>query len=163
MRRATALAAAALFVLCTQVSPAGAATSGDQSWTVITEPGQPTRVVASGVLNAAGTVVDHLTLFPNGTFDNFATQTFPKGTLGYHGMGTFTISVDPATCIGRGDVVGPFVITGGTGAYVGATGDGTALISLIFVFNRAPDGSCVQGPPAKTYGVARVTGHLTLP
>src|SRR5438309_1212783 len=62
MRRATALAAAALFVLCSQVSPAGAATSGDQNWTVITEPGQPTRVVASGVLNAAGTVVDHLTL-----------------------------------------------------------------------------------------------------
>jgi hypothetical protein len=162
MRRAIAFAVGVLSLLVTQVSPATAATSGEQNWVVITTPGAPTRVVASGLVNAAGTVTDVLTLNPNGTFDNFAVQTFPNGTLNYHGMGTFTTTVDPRSCVGRGDVVGPFVITGGTGAYAGAGGSGTALITLYFVFNRNPDGSCVQGPPAKTYGVARAAGHLTL-
>jgi hypothetical protein len=159
-----ASAVAVLGLVLTGVSPATAATSGDQNWVVITTPGSPTRVVASGVLNAAGTVTDFLTLnFTNGTFDNFAVQAYPNGTLSYHGMGTFTLTIDPRSCIGRGDVVGPFVITGGTGAYTGASGSGTAFITLYFVFDRNPDGSCVQGPPARSYGVARAPGHLTLP
>jgi len=162
MRRAIALAAGAVILALGQVSPAGAV-SGNQNWIVVTTPGQPTKVVASGVLNAVGTVTDVLQLFPNGTFDNLATQNFPNGTLLYHGAGTYTVSVDPRSCVGRGDVVGPFVITGGTGAYAGATGDGVALISLTFVFDRLPDGTCAQGPPSRTYGVARVAGHLTLP
>jgi hypothetical protein len=163
MRRAIAFAVGVLGLVLAQVSPATAATSGTQNWVVITTPGAPTRVVASGVLNAAGTVTDALTLNPNGTFDNLAVQTFPNGTLTYHGMGTFTLTVDPRSCVGRGDVVGPFQITGGTGAYAGATGSGTAFITLYFFFDRNPDGSCVQGPPARTYGVARAPGHLTLP
>lgn len=163
MRKAMALVAAVLFFLPTAADPAVADTSGNQDWVVITTPGEPTRVVASGVVNGVGTVTDFLTLNPDGTFDNFAIQHFPDGTLLYHGMGTFTLTVDPRTCIGRGDVVGPFVITGGTGAYEGASGSGTALISLIFVFGRNPDGSCVQGPPSRTYGVARAAGSMTVP
>ena len=55
---------------------------------VLTTPGAPTRVAATGTVNAVETVVDTLTLNPNGTFDNLATQVFPKGTLFYHGAGT---------------------------------------------------------------------------
>ncbi len=163
MRKAVAIAIGALGLVLAGAGPAAAQTSGEQNWVVITTPGAPTKVVASGVLNAVGTVRDFLTLNPNGTFDNLAVQTFPNGTLNYHGMGTFKISFDPRTCLGRGDVIGPFVITGGTGAYAGATGSGTAFITLTFVFNRNDDGSCVQGPPAQTFGVARAPGHLTLP
>lgn len=163
MRKVIALAATVLFFLLHAIGPAVAEASGDQDWVVITTPGQPTRVVASGVVNGVGTVTDFLTLNPDGTFDNFAIQHFPDGTLLYHGMGTFTLNVDPRTCIGRGDVIGPFVITGGTGAYEGASGSGTALIVLTFVFGRNADGGCAQGPPARTYGVARAAGTVTVP
>ncbi len=78
-------------------------------------------------------------------------------------MGTFTLNVDPRTCVVRGDVVGPFVITGGTGVDEGASASGTALIALIFVFDRHPDGSCAPGPPSRTYGVARAGGTMTIP
>jgi hypothetical protein len=65
------------------------------------------------------------------------------------------------TCIGTGDVVGPFQITGGTGAYEGATGSGVALISLLFFFDRTATG-CSQ-VPSRTYGLARASGNLIIP
>ncbi len=157
------LTAAAVVVLCVAAglgSPASGA-GGKQKWIVTTSPGQPTRVAAVGTVNAFGTVTDVLTLFPNGTFDNLATQEFPKGNLLYHGAGTYTFTLDPRSCVGKGDVVGPFEITGGTGAYAGATGSGVALIDLTLVFTRTPTGCSQQ--PAKVYGVAKATGTLDIP
>jgi hypothetical protein len=160
------LAAATVGILCALAGQAGPARahgghSINQHWTVITQPGQPTRVNARGALDASGTVIDVLALLPNGTFDNFATQVFPDGNLFYHGQGTYEIHVNPDTCRGTGDVVGPFVITGGTGAYAGATGEGVALIHLRFSFDRTATG-CAPFP-SKVYGVARANGTLNLP
>ena len=143
-------------------SPASAEKqSTQQRWLVLTRPGEPTQVVATGTVNAVGTVVDTLYLFPNGTFDNYATQSFPDGKLYYHGQGTYEITVNPRTCIGRGDVIGPFEITGGEGAYTGATGEGVALISLTFFFEKTDTG-CSQAP-SRVYGVAKATGTLEIP
>jgi len=52
-------------------------------------------------------------------------------------------------------------ITGGTGAYAGASGEGVALISLHIVFAKT-DGGCGQAPTG-AYGLARAAGTLLLP
>lgn len=102
---------------------------------IVSRSGQPNRVGAYGVINAVGTVLDHLNLNPaTGAFDNLATQTFAAGTLEYHGIGMASLQVDPRTCIGTGRILSEhFTITGGTGAYQGASGSGTAT---------ATSGSC---------------------
>jgi len=160
VRRLTAAMVGALCILAGQTGLASADTH-DQRWLVLTRPGEPTHVVATGTVTASGTVIDVLTLNPDGTFDNFATQVFPDGNLFYHGAGTFVFTLDPRTCHGNGDVVGPFQITGGTGAYEGASGEGVALISLRLYFDKTATG-CSQ-VPARVYGVAHATGTLTLP
>ena len=161
MRRFTATAVIVLGLLAATCGSASSAASGNnQRWTVVTTPGDPTRVFAQGALNAVGTVVDVLILNPDGTFDNHATQNFPDGTLFYHGAGTYRITVNTRTCRGEGDVVGPFDITGGTGAYTGASGKGLALISLTFMFDRTPTG-CAPFP-SKVWGVAHATGSLDI-
>lgn len=162
MKRTLALLASVAFLLLSQGAPAFASGSGPQTWTVVSRGGQPTRVAASGVVTSAGTVVDFLTLhLETGTFDNLAVQTFPEGTLLYHGMGTAVLNVDPRTCVGKGRFVGPFVITGGTGAYAGAHGSGTAIGDLTFIYTRTATG-CSQ-VPIQTWGVAQATGQLTVP
>src|SRR5579885_2512230 len=162
MRKTVALLAGVVWLLLSQSGAAFAATSGPQNWVVVSRSGQPTRVGAYGVLNSAGTVTDRLTLhLENGTFDNFATQTFPGGTLEYHGSGTAVLQDDPVTCVGSGHFVGPCVITGGTGAYTGASGSGVAIGDLGFLFAKTATG-CSQ-TPILTWGVARATGTLTLP
>jgi hypothetical protein len=160
MRRVAAAAVGVLCILAGQTGLASADTT-NQRWLVLTRPGEPTHVVATGVVNASGTVSDVLTLNPDGTFDNLATQMFPDGNLFYHGAGTFALTLDPRTCHGAGDVVGPFQITGGTGAYEGASGEGVALISLRFFFDKTATGCSPF--PARVYGVARATGTLTIP
>ena len=80
MRRLTAAMVGALCILAGQTGLASADTH-DQRWLVLTRPGEPTHVVATGTVTASGTVIDVLTLNPDGTFDNFATQVFPDGNL----------------------------------------------------------------------------------
>ena len=159
MRALAALALAVLGILAT-LGGTASADSTNQHWLVVTQPGEPSRVHARGVLDADGTVTDVLTLNPDGTFDNLATQHFPDGDLFYHGAGTYTIDVNASSCHGQGDVVGPFQITGGTGAYAGATGDGVALIHLRFVFEQTATG-CGQRP-TQVSAVAHAKGTLTL-
>jgi hypothetical protein len=160
MRRFLGAAVVVLCILAGQSSSA-LADSTNQRWLVLTRPGVPTQVVATGILNARGTVTDVFILNPDGTFDNLATQAFPDGNLFYHGAGTFELTVNPRTCIGEGNVDGPFEITGGTGAYEGASGEGVALIRLRFFFDKTDSGCSQQ--PARVYGVARATGTLNIP
>jgi hypothetical protein len=155
--------ASAVGLLCILAGLSSSASARDtnQHWVVITNPGEPTRVVARGAVDASGTVIDVLTLNPDGTFDNLATQVFPDGNLFYHGAGTFEFTLNPRTCHGTGRVLGPFQITGGTGAYAGASGEGVARIRLRFFFDKTETGCSQQ--PAKVYAVAHASGTLTIP
>lgn len=163
MKNTVALLAGVIWLVLSQSGAAFAATSGAQDWVIVSRSGQPNRVGAYGVINTTGTVVDHLNLNPaTGSFDNVATQTFPAGTLAYHGVGTATLQIDPRTCIGTGHIVSEhFAITGGTGAYQGASGTGTATGDLGFLFTPTATG-CSQ-VPAESWGVDRAVGTLTLP
>ena len=160
MRRAAAAAVGVLCILAGQTGSVSAGTN-DQRWLVLTRPGEPTHVVATGTVNASGTVTDAFTLNPDGTFDNLATQVFPDGNLFFHASGTFAFTLNPRTCQGEGDVVGPFEITGGTGAYEGASGEGVDRISLHFFFDKTDTGCSPF--PARVSGVTRATGTLTIP
>ena len=157
------LAASALGVLALLAGFSGTATAEDtnQHWVVTARPGEPSYVVTKGVLDASGTVVDVFTLNPDGTFDNLAEQVFPDGSLFYHGAGTFEFTLNPRTCHGTGRAVGPFQITGGTGAYAGASGEGVAVIRVTSIFDRTETGCSQQ--PARTYVLARASGRLDLP
>lgn len=162
MRKALAVLVGATWLVLAQAGAAMASGSGPQAWTVVSRNGQQTRVSAAGVVNSAGTVVDSLVLhLDTGSFDNHAVQTFPEGTLLYHGQGTAQLVVNPVTCIGTGRFVGPFVIEGGSGAYAGATGAGTAIGDLTFVYAHTASG-CSQAP-IQSWGVAHATGNLTIP
>ena len=160
MRKLIAIAAGVLSLLAAPAT-SGAADSNAQRWLVLTRPGTPTEVVATGTVTARGTVQDFLTLNPGGTFDNIAVQHFPDGDLFYHAQGTWTIALNPLTCIGEVDVTGPFVITGGTGAYEGATGEGVALIDLRLFFEKTDTGCGFI--PTRIYGLAHAEGTLDLP
>ena len=162
MRKSFAVLAGVLGLVLAQAGPAVASTSGSEAWTVVSRGGTTTQVAASGVFTSAGTVVDHLIInLATGVFDNHAVQTFPEGTLLYHGQGTAVLNVDPRTCIGKGRFVGPFVIEGGTGALAGATGSGVAIGDLTFVYR--PTATGCEPTPIQTWGVAHATGQLTLP
>jgi hypothetical protein len=162
MRKWVALFAGIAWLVLAQPGAAMASGSGPETWTVVSRNGQPTRVAASGVVTSAGTVTDFLVLhLDTGTFDNHAVQAFPEGNLLYHGQGTAQLVVDPRTCIGTGRFVGPFVIEGGTGAFAGASGSGTAIGDLTFVYSRTATG-CAQ-VPIQSWGVAHATGQLTVP
>ena len=161
MRRLTAAVLGVLCLLAGASSTASSANSDNaQRWLLLSKPGEPTKVVATGTINAQGTAVDVLTLHPDGTFDNDATQMFPDGTLLEHSSGTFTFKLDPKTCHAKGDVVGTFVVTGGTGAYAGATGQGVSS-SLTFFYDKTPTGcSPVQ---SRVNGIGHAEGTLDLP
>lgn len=161
MRKFTAAALVALFAAVALAGVASSGTPHAQKWTVITTPGHKTRVIASGLVNAKGIVTDHVVLNPNGTFDNHAIQVFKDGHLFYHGAGTYKLTMNPKNCTGKGHVIGPFQITGGTGAYKGASGKGVALIDLRFYFKKTAAG-CSR-VPMRTYGLAKATGTLSLP
>ena len=162
MRKTVGMVAGLCWLLLSQAGPASAAVSGPQEWIITTRSGRPPTVIAYGTVHAAGYVTDFLDLqLEAGTFDNYAIQTFPDGTLLYHGQGTARLTVDPSTCVGKGRFVGPFVITGGTGRYAGATGTGTAIGDLGFLFMRTAGGCSQQ--PSSVWGVARATGQLSIP
>lgn len=169
MRKAWALAAGVAGLVLTQMGPAVAATSGTESWTIVSHGGHPTHVSATGVFNASGTVVDNVIVDPvHGTFSNTAVQTFRDGTLTFTDAGSVTLDVDPDNCHAEAQLAAPFTITDGSGAYAGATGLGTLSGHLTFIYRHSKQGclfpSAVSpGELIQTLGVAKAEGHLNIP
>lgn len=72
---------------------------------------------------------------------------------------------DPRSCVGRGGGALTYEITGGTGAYEGATGSGTGTFRVISVGGRNPDGSCSPDQEDEVVHVfiVSLTGVATVP
>ena len=88
--------------------------------------GTPATVVASGPIHAKGTdtVVS----------DTQDTLAFPAGTISLtHHPKTDGDSFDPVTCLFRFRERGTYQITGGTGAYAGASGSGRYTVKALGV------------------------------
>lgn len=143
--------------------PAWAA-SNNQTFTIFfqgsgtSEP--PGTVVASGVINGAGT---------DKTVSD--SQSGSVERLDFPGQGTLFItttndpnqtqSFDPRTCVGTFSGTGTWRITKGTGDFAGATGSGTYTLQGTFIADRTESGGCAKR--SGTFVVlVTATGHVNL-
>lgn len=91
-----------------------------------TDEDTPDIVVATGPIHAKGTVTTI-----SGTED---VLTFPKGTVTLtHKAKTSNENFDPVTCLARFNERGTYDVTGGTGDYVDARGQGTYAVKVLSV------------------------------
>lgn len=155
MRKLMAGLGVALGAWLVVAGPAMAATSGDQTFTIVGEDNTGT-VVASGPITGVGTDVE--------TSDTTDTFVFDAGsiTISHIDNPGGTQSFNPTTCIGRGTFTGNYTITSGTGAYANATGSGTYSGRFFFVGDRDETGQCAEEGGFSFFTV-RVSGTTTLP
>lgn len=162
MRKLVGLLLAAMVVVG-MAGPAAAAT-GRQDFRLVQVGGEsaPTRVIATGVVNAVGSDVE-LTSVDNSDGSSSGTDRFDfaNGSLFISHQENGDFSFDPRTCVGRFSFTGTYQITGGTNSYVGATGSGTDTGQGVFLANRNPDGSCSEETEATSVFFASLTGTLT--
>ena len=155
---------AGVTVLVGGLAGSASAVTGSQRFTLTFTGGDTGKVFAAGVLNASGTDIQlSSTDNPDGSSSGVDRFVFPQGTLTvthFENPGEF--SFNPRSCVGRFSFTGTFTVTGGTGAYAGATGSGTDVGSGIFVVKRNPDGSCSE-EEAFSNVVVRATGTLSVP
>jgi len=114
------------------------------------------KVVASGPVSGVGemTIVEETS--DDSHQDFTAELVFPNGSITIRVTGPSTINVNPAACAGslRGTL--QWTITGGTGAYEGASGSGTGAFAEWFVVERGPEG-CSEGDAVAVV----LTSHLS--
>ncbi|HEX3426606.1 MAG TPA: hypothetical protein VHT30_10780 [Acidimicrobiales bacterium] len=129
-----------------QAQTTGPSASGPERFTLIFSAfngaDQPTPVIASGPITGVGT--ESQVAEPNGTLDlNFS---FPNGQVYVTVFNdNFDLRLDLNKCLARPHETGEWSITGGTGAFAGATGEGTLTGNGISVGARSPSGQCL-GP-----------------
>jgi hypothetical protein len=105
---------------------AHAQVSGSQNFLVIFHNEEPGRVIATGTINAVGTVVDiSVDEGPGNTARTHTSFVFPSGRLFLTLSFTFDTTVDPRTCVRTSSLRGTFQVTGGDGAFSDASGDGS--------------------------------------
>ena len=98
------------------------------------------KVVATGTISGVG----EMRIIEDNSDDNHqdftAELVFPNGSLTLEFSGPSTVDVNPAACAGT--LRGPlqWTITGGTGAYAGATGSGSGSFVERFVVERGANG-----------------------
>ena len=142
------------------------AETGNQRFTIIQVGDGPAWVVATGVITGAGTEVDNRTQVPPGRPFQI-TYTFSEGQLfaTVARAGRPHIEFDPLSCITTVDIVDTQRITGGTGAFEGASGSSTDTVRVTSVGARDGEGRCLSpgSPPLFEIGIIRTEGSLTLP
>jgi hypothetical protein len=164
-RTLLALAVAGLAVIAAPGSAVAA--SGNQSFRTLTVGNNPqtnTRtVVAFGVINAAGT--EQVNPGDNGVVT--AVWTFPSGKL----FVTQNLNINflgepvPPACIVTATITGTWTITGGTGAYAGASGSGTLTgTGRVFAKYDPVSRSCIQeGQPNLFLNQRSFRGTVNVP
>lgn len=134
----------------------------NQRFTVISRDGS-TRAVASGEINAIGTASfqsDVKFPVPGRSFSGTATQSYPAGSVSLAFQGVFnSVSFNAATCVVSDTATGTFRVTGGLGAYQGASGSGTFRETDIVVLQRTPQGC---GQPVHFTAIVNDAGHVSL-
>ena len=167
MLRKIGVAVAGLFLSLVFVgSPAQAAT-GNQTFRILftanPRSGIPGLVIASGVVSGVGT---DLTIAQDPHPDGSETDTdriaLPGGTitiLDTDPAGIFHFN--PVTCVATLAGTGPYTIIGGTGAYAGASGQGTFTARGLVVFDRTAGGCSEE--PRSFFASVTLSGPITVP
>ena len=160
------VAGAVLVMVVATPGPASAREPGAQELTVVIAQDfgaeQPafSRVVASGVVNGVGT--DVFRPSGEGGPNSYSTYVFRAGTLSITTTATaFDVRPLGSSCVATFTATGTWEVTGGTGAYQGATGHGTLTVRGTMASARTPDGC--SGTDGTSHGVIRETGQISLP
>ena len=155
---AAAAAAAVMGGAGLAVASTHSASSGTESFQMMTTSSANPSVIASGsVFTAAGT--DHES--PNHKTGLFV---FPNGTVTVkHSPGKGTQHFDPKTCLLTISEHGTYKLQSGTGAYAGISGSGKYQLSILGIGARS-GGKCVQNkPPVAFHQVINASGTASLP
>ncbi len=153
---AVAVLGAGMIALAVPGGVAWAQRSGAQRFTIICNgsEGAPCQVVASGVINGKGKDVEtgphsDTFIFPGGKL--FSTHTDNEGAHRFNEQ----------SCTGTVKISGTFQITGGTGAYKGASGSGRYRGVVHFRAQRTANGCDEKHGTAVV--TIRATGTASLP
>ena len=153
-------------VLMTSPNQVLADTTGNQRFTVLIPADGPGTVIATGVVTAVGSEVDTREQVPPGSPFQ-ATYTFPQGQLfaTVAAAGRPQVEFNPWSCVTTITLVDTATITGGTGAFEGASGSSTETVRVTSVAGRGDDGRCLgpEHPPSCELGIIGSEGILTLP
>jgi hypothetical protein len=126
----------------------------------------PSHVSATGPIRGAGTETQTYIDTADGETVQF-TWHFPAGNVTGDAIEDYALSFDPTSCTAQATGTGTWTITGGTGAYAGATGSGSFADRGTLVGARDRNGAC-QGPdsgvePKIAASILRGTGSASLP
>ena len=144
---------------------ANAEVSGPQEFTVVKIGTNTGTVVARGVITGAGREENNRLQVPRGA--PFQVEfTFPDGKLfqTITPVGAPTVDFNPTTCVTRLTIFDTTQVTGGTGAYAGASGGGVATAHLTQIRGRDAAGACLPAtsPPIFEMSFVRAPGTLSL-
>jgi hypothetical protein len=159
-------AVAAVVVVLGMVSSAHADPADNQRFVITaTDLSGTSTLLATGPFHGVGT--DHLvshTDNPDGTSTDTDQFDLPAGMVFLRDTYRAEITTDPDSCVTRITVQGTYSLTGGTGAYSGATGAGTFSAAGTLVAHREEAG-CLgfDAPPRAFVEIVRGTGTTTLP
>ena len=165
--RATALGGLALIALSVFPGVArGEGSQGNQRFVITTSSLAGTgRVVAVGPFSGVGEyrLLSH-TDNPDGTSTDFDEFVFPEGRVFFSDTYTVQIGRAGSSCTWLIDVEGEYTITGGDGAYAGASGGGTFTAMGEFVAGRDESGTCLgfDMPPVAFTEVVEGVGTTVL-
>lgn len=154
--RTKAVLSAALILggLLVGTGSAHAQDRANQSFTMITRgEGNVGTAIAHGRFTGTGTFQE--------TEEDVGLFTFEGGTLAVLGLfDEESTEFDPRTCVGRFTTTGRYVVTEGTGIFLGATGSGHLRGRVTFGTNRTADGCGEEERFA--IAVFHLDGNLTL-
>jgi len=158
MKRLLVTMVSGMVLLLGSAAPAGAATTGAQTFTIYFGDGGEGTVVARGPIQGAGTETE-IANDGQGTGTDIAA--FRNGTVEILHVDTgYTDSFNERACVARFSGTGNYTLVGGTGAYAGASGSGTYTYRGTFIGERTADGCSEDG---SVFTTVRATGTTTLP
>lgn len=122
----------------------------------------PVVVQAAGPISGLGTETQTEKNTSNGQV-NYAMLRFANGTVRFVAPETFAWKPDFRTCSATASGGGTFRITGGTGAYRGATGKGTFTSHGVMIGARDSHGNCLsKAQPTVNYVTVTLAGKAEI-
>ena len=167
MRKLVVAAVVAGLAVLGSPGSALAATTGTAEMTTVKIGISPGTVVSRGVITAVGVETNNRHLLPPGTPFQVV-NSFPQGAI----LLTATpagppeiVDSNPTTCVTHLILRSTTVITGGTGAYAGASGSGVGTANRTIVSGRGADGRCLplSQPGVFELSYVKSTHTITLP
>jgi hypothetical protein len=136
--------------------PAGAVSvSGTENFQIMTTSATSSTfgVIAHGVFTAAG--VDH-------SGSKVDTLVFPNGSFKMTHTGKARQTFNPKTCLLTISEKAVITLSGGTGAYKGISGKGTAQASILAIGAKSSGKCSTAKPPVALQQVIKATASVTL-